>query len=293
MTAELNQLELMEALSEKHSHFGHPARKSEVVAFLFEKEQQAQLLGLSLQRFDDIKIEKLRKELDVRLTEADEVTIDSAERTAESTKLSLQDRFFQLRESSRPPSEIFPILTGEFAGQLETRTEILLAKYASLFSSETVPDSNELRSIETLFAASPQRSFSETSFTSFVQSIYKQPDSIVSKETKARIEEKFKIAPNSILTGSELAEATHAKTDDGKFAHNSIQSGFEFRPGIKTFVEDSGRASLAIDGAARSEPIHISPEILADSSALAELANFALIRQAIYDELNQSTNLFG
>lgn len=112
----------------------------------------------------------------------------------------------------------------------------MLASFSELLSAETIPDSRERVAIETMFDSRVGTNLMDASFSGFVLSIYKQPDSIISEETKARIEVRFEIPRMPVKTGQELIEATLVRRPDGEFVHGSPEQALEFRLGLKAFV---------------------------------------------------------
>lgn len=290
---ELTQIGTIEEFAIAHGFFGHSNAQTEVIEILIEKAGELELLGLSLRDYEDLGTDDLEAEIALRLQ--DTAVAQSAETKETDTEAitEMEERFALLRSSKQSLCFVLANLRDEFAGRIPEETALMLADFSELLSPETISAPKELRAIEAIFDVDVGSNLANASFHGFVLAIYRQPDSTVSEETKQRIEAKFEIPREPIRTGRELAVATLAKSEDGAFVHDSPENSLEFRPGLKTFVDRDGRASISIEGSARTKPIQLSHEALQNGVAMAEIANFAITRRAIFDEFNQLTNLFG
>ncbi len=292
--ADIARTEEIHDFAEKHGFFGHRKHAREVVALLLEKSITLDEDGISLDDFltDQINRDRFQSTLSHEIGKKDTTEEAVSEESESDTKKLLLTRFQELQKSEGSVASMLQVLKAEFGDQIDQKTASVLDKYSTLLSSQVFADPEELEAVETLFFTQ-SRDFTAQSFTTFVQTIYDEPDSVISEASKRKIEKTFNIPRTPIITGRELSNATQLTKEDGSFVHDSEDTALEFRPGVKTYMNPSGEAVLSLDGSSRPHPISIPPHLLENGESIAELANYALIRQTVYDEMGQLTNLFG
>ncbi len=292
--ADITQAEQIHDLAEKHDFFGHADQPEEVIAFLKAKSDSLQVIGISLSELlqNSTGQDRLSDELAEYIADKQDTQITEKNLESTDTNNALYERFQELQKSEGSVASMLQTLREEFGDQIDQETAAVLDKYSTLLSSQVFADPEELEAVETLFFTQ-SRDFTAQSFTTFVQTIYDEPDSAISEASKRKIEEAFNIPRTPITTGRELSNATQLTKEDGSFVHESEDTALEFRPGVKTYMSKNGDAVLSLDGSSRPHPISIPPHLLENGESIAELANYALIRQTVYDEMGQLTNLFG
>ena len=265
------------SFAQDNDFFGYHDSKETVLSMLQRKSDALNPLGLALSDLNEQEKESIHEELSSQLkTDVKEV---------------LRQRLIKLQKSDLQLSEVLENLKDEFADNLDQETIAILNRFNELVSPSIISDPKEREAVEVLFATQNIGSFTEASFTNFVTALYE--GETVSEETKTRIEKKFGIPRSPIKTGAELSEWTLKQDEDGNYLHSSPETALEFRPGLKTHVDTNGKAVLTLAGSARSAPIAIPPEALRNGESIAQLANYTLVRQVVFREFNQLTNLFG
>ena len=187
-------------------------------------------------------------------------------------------------------SDSLGVIRQEFKGKIDTETDVMLRKFQELLSPELITDPTERETLEVLFIGEIGSDFENASFSGFVQTIYDQPDDIISEETKQTIEAKFNIPRKPILTGEQLIEEMGRKDTEGNFQYGSTDKGLEFRRGVKSFVNQKGEIQFAVMGESKAAPIDSSG---LEGVPIADVANYSIVRQIVYEEMHGLTNLFG
>ena len=207
---------------------------------------------------------------------------------------SIAARFSQLKEAGVPLRDTLKALRTEFKGQLDEETEAVLGRFESLFSEEVLPDKEERKAVETLFLSQGVTTFTAASFSGFVTTLYEQPNDVISEETKIRIEEKFNIPRQRIITGGQFAKAAFAKDEEGNYQHNSPENALRLENGMSSYVQPNGEAVVSFQSP-HSEPKIIYVRSLETwfSEDAAKNINYGIIRDAVFDNLDQMTGLFG
>ena len=284
---DIAQIEESQKLAESNNYWGFKEKPSEVIRFMETQNQILMKSGLTLSEMLSDESFRVDFTLGLKADLEDNKTKESVD-----TDKNLNTRFKELQKSGDSVASILQILKTEFAGKMDEETTAVLDKYSTLLSPQIFDDPEELEAVETIFYTQ-SGAFTNESFTTFVATIYDQSDNVISEKSKRKIEASFNIPRTPITTGRELSEATSHVLDDGSFTHHSEKTALEFRPGIKTYMKDDGEAILTLDGSSRPHPISIPPHMLENGESIAELANYALIRQTVYDEMGQLANLFG
>lgn len=290
----IDRVNTYQRIAKDHDYWGYSEFSNEVVNFI-EKES-AMLLdsGVSFSEMlhDSSFLTDFKSRLKSQIVMSKKEKAKNETLESTSTKEALHARFQELKKSEGSVASMLQTLREEFGDQIDQETASILDKYSTLLSSQVFADPEELEAVETLFFTQ-SRDFTAQSFTTFVQTIYDEPDSVISEASKRKIEETFNIPRTPITTGRELSNATQLTKEDGSFVHDSEDTALEFRPGVKTYMSKNGEAVLSLDGSSRPYPISIPPHLLENGESIAELANYALIRQTVYEEMGQLTNLFG
>ena len=200
---------------------------------------------------------------------------------------------FQELVGTQTVTESLSALRDEFGEQMDEKSLSVLADFESLLSPTVIADNEEREAVETLLVTSFDGSFTRESFTNFVEDIYQQDNSVISEATKDAIEKQFRIPQSEIHTGDQLTQRVMMTDDSGNPIFNSKENAVEFRAGLKAYAGENGRVKLAIDGNSRVNALEIPLADIEDSEKVAQYANYAAIRQLMYEELDELTNLFG
>jgi len=201
-------------------------------------------------------------------------------------------RFQELVET-QSVGESLSALRDEFGEQIDEKSLTVLADFESLLSPTVITDEDEREAVEILLMTSFDGSFTRESFTSFVEDIYQQDDSVISEVTKDVIEKQFRIPQSEIHTGDQLTQRVMMTDEAGNPVFDSEDNAVEFRSGLKAYAGGDGTVRLAIDGNSRVNALEIPLADIEDSEKVAQYANYAAVRQLMYEELDGTTNLFG
>ena len=218
---------------------------------------------------------------------------EAAEMEAANAR-GIEERLLNLKASGVSLSESLKTIRSEFSGQIDPETDVVISKFEALFSAKMLPVQKERQAVETLFFSTGVADFTPAVFTGFVVSIYEQPDSVISKQTKARIEEKFQIPRQTVSTGQELRSLAFARDEEGNLLHGSPDTAIQFQAGMSSYVQPDGQAVVTVNMPnAPKRTIFVQAPENWSGRASAESINYGLLRYAVYDELDQTAGLFG
>ena len=175
----------------------------------------------------------------------------------------------------------------------DEETQGVLDQFKTLFSPAILTDQKEREAMETVFSLRFDGVFSIASFTSFVTQVYNEPDTVISEETKQRIEREFKIPRQPIRTGEELVQVVLKTDESGEPIYQGEDNAVEYRSGLKAFADEHGQMNLLVENGARTLPVTVPSTMMGNSEQIAHYANYTAIRQIIFEEMHQLTNLFG
>ena len=219
--------------------------------------------------------------------------LDARTRNESESATSVFARLVQLKAEKLPLRDSLTALRLEFKNSIDKETDAVLAQFEALFSPNLIPDEKEREAVETLFFSQNVTSFTPAVFTGFLDTIYEQPDNVISAETKARIKERFK-PKQKITTGGELKSAAFGKNESGEYEYNSPESALQLENGMKAYAQPNGKMAVSVDGSDWGSGDWIEVNIHNwTGERMAKRSNYWLLHTLVHDQLDGMNGLFG
>lgn len=220
--------------------------------------------------------------------------VQETEETEEKISLDKQmTERFQALVTEHSVAESLATLRTEFGEQMDEKASAVLANFEALVSPVTIPDKQEREAVELLVTSKFDGNLTTESFTGVVLSIYEQPDTVISQDTKDAIEEKFRIPREPIRTGEDLMKRVNMKDADGKPLYSSEETALEIRPDVHAYVLPSGEVRIVPRSDLPASEIRMSPLDMRDHQRYVDYSNYSIVTAMVWDELDGLENLFG
>lgn len=200
---------------------------------------------------------------------------------------------FQALVAEHSVAESLATLRTEFGEQMDEKASSVLANFEALVSPVTIPDKQEREAVELLVTSKFDGNLTTESFTGVVLSIYEQPDTVISQDTKDAIEKKFRIPREPIRTGEDLMKRVNMKDADGKPLYSSEETALEIRPNVHAYVLPSGEVRIVPRSDLPASEIRMSPLDMRDHQRYVDYSNYSIVTAMVWDELDGLENLFG
>lgn len=291
--------------------------KSEVVEENDEKGKELILSRLQ-KNFPSVSTETLSRSIELQiqvfmekglslvdvLQDSDLLHVFERQLTTRVEKLTVQEtedsgktihgRILQLRKEGISLQQTLAALRLEFKGKIDEETDTVLAQFEALFSPELIPDEKERAAVETLFINQGFTEFTPVAFSGFLNTIYEQPDDVISAKTKARIKEQFK-PKQKITTGGQLRRVTFSKNEDGEYEHGSPENALLLENGMRAYAQPNGQMAVSFDTPDWSDMSNWIEINIYDwtGERMAKRSNYWLLHTLVHKRFDGMNGLFG
>jgi hypothetical protein len=205
----------------------------------------------------------------------------------------ISSRMLELKDQTDLQSLLTQIRE-EFGEQVDEETSAVLANYEALFDPQFITDEGERQAVETLFWQQANVEFSQTQFSSFIDTIEKQPDTVISQATKQKIRERFTPKKSTPKTGAQIIKAMKQKDEEGNPVYHSPETAVKQDSGVMAYTNENGKTVFIypdlddnLSYSAHEAPATQSGELY------GQHINTNIVRNLIAEEFNSLQGLLG
>lgn len=204
----------------------------------------------------------------------------------------ISSRMLELKDQMNLQSLVAQIRL-EFGEQIDPETNGVIENYEALFDPQFITDEGERKVVESLFWRQGKMDFSEEQFSGFIETIQKQPDTLISEATKEKIRERFS-RKGKPQNGSLLIKAIAQKDRTGKPVHNSLETAVKLDSGIMAYTNEQGETMFVYpdSGDATHYSTHPAPALKSGEN-YSDHINTNIVRTLIAEEYNNLQGLLG